>query len=109
MATSRRVCLSTSSASANLLKKKCLFAALHSPLLRLRSRSGKERMRVIARNLLVAFARAHPETSVWLERWYRPSQGREWTSMDDIRHGAPRSKVLNRDVCASKSLVEITD
>ena len=54
-------------------------------------------MRVIARNVLLAYARVHPETSVPLERWYRLVKAANWTSMDDIRHAAPRSKVLNRD------------
>jgi mRNA interferase HigB len=54
-------------------------------------------MRVIARNVLLACARVHPETSVPLERWYRLVKAANWTSMDDIRHAAPRSKVLNRD------------
>ena len=54
-------------------------------------------MRVIARNVLLAYARVHPETSVPLERWYRLVKAANWTSMDDIRHAATRSKVLNRD------------
>ena len=53
-------------------------------------------MRVIARNVLLAYARVHPETSVPLERWYRLVKAANWTSMDDIRHAAPRSKALNR-------------
>ena len=54
-------------------------------------------MRVIARKVLLAYARVLPETSVPLERWYRLVKAANWTSMDDIRHAAPRSKVLNRD------------
>ena len=54
-------------------------------------------MRVIARKVLLAYARVHPETSVPLERWYRLVKAANWTSMDDVRHAAPRSKVLNRD------------
>ena len=50
-------------------------------------------MRVIARNVLLAYARVHPETSVPLERWYRLVKAANWTSMDDIRHAAPRSKM----------------
>jgi mRNA interferase HigB len=65
------------------------------------SRNGNSainaRMRVIARNVLLAYARVHPETSVPLERWYRLVKAANWRSMDDIRHAAPRSKVLNRD------------
>ena len=51
-------------------------------------------MRVIARNVLFAYARSHPETTIPLERWYKAAN---WTSMDDIRQAAPKSKVLNRD------------
>ena len=54
-------------------------------------------MRVIARHVLVAYARAHPETAIPLERWYRLVKSANWTSMDDIRRAAPKSKVLNRD------------
>jgi mRNA interferase HigB len=57
----------------------------------------KALMRVIARNVLLAYARVHPETTVPLERWYRLVKAANWTSMDDIRHAAPKSKVLNRD------------
>jgi mRNA interferase HigB len=55
------------------------------------------RMRVIARNVLLAYARGHPETTIPLERWYRLVKAANWTSMDDIRRTAPKSKVLNRD------------
>jgi mRNA interferase HigB len=54
-------------------------------------------MRLIARNVLRTYARAHPETAVPLERWYRLIKAANWTSMDDIRRAAPKAKVLNRD------------
>ena len=54
-------------------------------------------MRVIARNVLLAYARVHPETAIALDRWYRLIKAANWTSMDDIRRAAPKSKVLNRD------------
>ena len=54
-------------------------------------------MRVIARNVLLAYARVHPETAVPLERWYRLIKAANWTSMDDIRLASPKAKVLNRD------------
>jgi mRNA interferase HigB len=54
-------------------------------------------MRVIARNVLLAYARGHPETAIPLERWYRLVKAAKWTSMDDIGRAAPKSKVLNRD------------
>jgi mRNA interferase HigB len=57
----------------------------------------KTSMRVIARSVLVAHAHRHPETAVSLERWYRVVKAVNWTSMDDIRRAAPKSKVLNRD------------
>ncbi|WP_249779229.1 type II toxin-antitoxin system HigB family toxin [Bradyrhizobium sediminis] len=57
----------------------------------------KARMRVIARNVLLTYARVHAETAIPLERWYRLVRAANWTSMDDIRRAAPKSKVLNRD------------
>ena len=39
----------------------------------------------------------HPETTIPLERWYRLVKAANWSSMDDIRRTAPKSKVLNRD------------
>jgi mRNA interferase HigB len=54
-------------------------------------------MRVIARNVLLAYARKCSETEIPLERWYRLVKAANWTSMDDVRRAAPRSKVLNRD------------
>lgn len=57
----------------------------------------KVRMRVIARNVLLTYARVHAETAIPLERWYRLVRAANWTSMDDIRRAAPKSKVLNRD------------
>jgi mRNA interferase HigB len=54
-------------------------------------------MRVIARSVLVVHAHRHPGTAISLERWYRLVKAANWTSMDDIRRAAPKSKVLNRD------------
>jgi len=45
----------------------------------------------------MAHAHRHPETAISLERWYRLVKAANWTSMDDIRRAAPKSKVLNRD------------
>jgi len=53
-------------------------------------------MRLIARSVLLAYARTHPETAVPLERWYRLVKAANWTSMDDIRRVSPKAKVLNR-------------
>jgi mRNA interferase HigB len=54
-------------------------------------------VRVIARNTLVGFWGAHPETRVPLERWYQLVRAARWTSTDDVRKAAPRAKVLNRE------------
>src|SRR5271157_4387345 len=54
-------------------------------------------MRVIARNVLVAFWSKHPETKVSLERWYTLTKAAHWASMDDVRAAAPKAKVLNRE------------
>jgi mRNA interferase HigB len=54
-------------------------------------------MRVIARNVLVAFWSQHPETKVSLELWYRLTKAAHWTSMDDVQAAAPKAKALNRE------------
>jgi mRNA interferase HigB len=54
-------------------------------------------MRVIARNVLVAFWTRHPETKVPLERWYRVTKAARWASTDEVRMAAPNAKVLNRE------------
>src|SRR5262245_52204310 len=54
-------------------------------------------MRLIARSVLLAYARTYPETAVPLERWYMLVKAANWTSMDDIRRVSPKAKVLNRD------------
>jgi len=54
-------------------------------------------MRVIARNVLVAFWTRHPETKVPLERWYKITRAASWTSADDVQTAAPKAKVLNRE------------
>jgi len=54
-------------------------------------------MRLIARNVLVAFANRHPETAVSLDRWQRLVRASAWSSMEDIRRAVPKAKVLNRD------------
>ena len=65
-------------------------------------------MRLIARSVLLAYARTHPETAVPLERWYRLVKAANWTSMDDIRRVSPKAKVLFVTAPASKSLEETT-
>ena len=64
-------------------------------------------MRVIARHVLLAYARAHAETAIPLERWYRLVKAANWTSMDDIRHAAPKSKVL--DIVIAPALISLVE
>ncbi|MEA2907701.1 MAG: mRNA interferase HigB [Alphaproteobacteria bacterium] len=54
-------------------------------------------MRLIARSVLQAYAEAHPETAVSLQRWDRLIKSANWASMDDVRRTVPKAKVLNRD------------
>jgi mRNA interferase HigB len=54
-------------------------------------------MRVIARNVLVAFWGRHPETKIPLERWHKLVRASHWTSTDEIQSSAPKAKVLNRE------------
>jgi mRNA interferase HigB len=54
-------------------------------------------MRLIARNVLVAYAVAHPETASSLDRWQRLIRSATWSSMDDVRRAVPNAKVLNRE------------
>ena len=54
-------------------------------------------MRVIARNALVGFWAAHPETKVSLERWYTLVRAARWVSTDEVQKAAPRAEVLNRE------------
>jgi mRNA interferase HigB len=54
-------------------------------------------MRVVARNALIGFGDAHPETQVSLERWYKLVKGAHWKSTDEVQKAAPRAKVLNRE------------
>ena len=54
-------------------------------------------MRIIAKNVLVAFWTRHPETKIPLERWYRITKAAHWASTDDIQSAAPKAKVLNRE------------
>jgi mRNA interferase HigB len=52
-------------------------------------------MRVIARNTLVGFWNAHPETKVALERWLKRVKAARWTSVDEVQRAAPKCKALN--------------
>jgi mRNA interferase HigB len=54
-------------------------------------------MRVIARNVLVAFWSKHPRAKASLEHWYRLAKAAHRTSMDDVQAAAPKAKVLNRE------------
>jgi len=54
-------------------------------------------MRIIARNVLVAFWGEHPVAKISLERWHALVKAAHWTSTDEIQKAAPRAKVLNRE------------
>jgi mRNA interferase HigB len=54
-------------------------------------------MRLIARNVLLAYAARHPEMAVLLDRWQRLIRAGAWSFMDEVRRAAPKAKVLNRD------------
>jgi mRNA interferase HigB len=54
-------------------------------------------MRIIARNVLVAFWHKHPEAKVPLERWYKLARAAQWASTDEVQKAAPKAKVLNRE------------
>lgn len=54
-------------------------------------------MRLIARNVLLAYVEKYPETAVPIERWYRLVKAAKWASMDDVRKAVLTAKVLNRD------------
>src|SRR5215469_5008827 len=54
-------------------------------------------MRVIARNVLVAFSDRHPETRTSLERWYRLTKAAYWTTTADVQSAVPKAKVLNSE------------
>ena len=60
-------------------------------------------MRVIARNVLVAFWDKHPETKTSLERWHRLTKAAQWTSTDGVQSAVPKAKVLNRERVSSES------
>jgi mRNA interferase HigB len=52
-------------------------------------------MRVIARNTLVGFWNAHPETKIALERWLKRAKAARWASTDEVQRAAPKCKALN--------------
>jgi mRNA interferase HigB len=52
-------------------------------------------MRVIAWNVLSAFAEKHPEAKAPLQRWRTLVKAAKWRSMEDVRSAAPNAKVLN--------------
>jgi mRNA interferase HigB len=52
-------------------------------------------MRVIARNTLVGFWNAHPETKVALERWLKRVKAARWISVDEVQKAVPKCEALN--------------
>ncbi|HVL73238.1 MAG TPA: type II toxin-antitoxin system HigB family toxin [Beijerinckiaceae bacterium] len=52
-------------------------------------------MRIIARSVLRAFQRAHPETRAPLERWYEITKMADWATTDDVQRAFSKAKALN--------------
>ena len=52
-------------------------------------------MRVIARNTLVEYWEAHPETRVSLARWLETVKAAHWQTPDEVRQDFRKAKVLN--------------
>jgi mRNA interferase HigB len=52
-------------------------------------------MKIIAWEVLSAYAEKHPEAKVPLERWRALVRAAKWTSMVDVRAAAPNAKILN--------------
>jgi mRNA interferase HigB len=52
-------------------------------------------MRIIAWNVLTAYAERHPETKAPLDRWRTLVKTARWNSMEDVRSAAPNAKILN--------------
>jgi len=54
-------------------------------------------MRIVAWNVLSAYAEKHPEAKVPFERWRTLVKAAKWNSMDDVPSAAPTAKILNRE------------
>jgi mRNA interferase HigB len=54
-------------------------------------------MRIIAWNVLSAYAERHPETKAPLERWRTLVKAAKWSSMEDVHSAAPNAKILNAE------------
>jgi mRNA interferase HigB len=52
-------------------------------------------MRVIARNVLVAFGEKHPGASASLDRWFRVAKAADWKTTSQVQATFPKAKVLN--------------
>src|SRR3546814_14354752 len=55
------------------------------------------KMRIIARNKLVAFWAKHPETQASLVHWYSIADAAEWKNGNEIMASFPKAKVLNAE------------
>jgi mRNA interferase HigB len=54
-------------------------------------------MRVIARNTLVEYYAAHPETKSPLERWHSITKAATWSTMSDVQAAFVKTKILNSE------------
>lgn len=52
-------------------------------------------MRIIARNTLVGYSQAHPETKPSLERWFELTKAAKWGSTNDVLATFPKATILN--------------
>jgi mRNA interferase HigB len=54
-------------------------------------------VRIIARNVLVAFGNKHPEARLSLERWYAVAKAATWGTPAEVQAAFPKAKVLNAE------------
>jgi mRNA interferase HigB len=54
-------------------------------------------MRIIARNVLIAYGESHPETKASLERWHTIAKAAKWDTTAEIQSAFPKAKVLNAE------------
>ena len=54
-------------------------------------------MRIIARNVLIAFGEKNPIASPSLERWYHTTKAAEWKSAAEVRATFSKAKIVNAE------------
>jgi mRNA interferase HigB len=54
-------------------------------------------MRIVGRKTPIAFWARHPETQDALTHWFNITKAARWRSMNEMRAGFPKAKVLNAD------------